>query len=132
MLISLTAPPPSLSTAELTQLSSSTPSSFEGIPPLLRHFEREVEFFLDPPFEGVGAEGKGTMGSLWITEGSVEGSTALETPAVFFSALVDVSGSRVAALWQCHHIAAEDAAERARRRREKTVQEHGVETSLLT
>lgn len=69
MLTKLTSPPPSLSLEDLNQISASTPSSFEGIPPLLRHFEDNVEFFVDPPFEGVGGEGAGSLGGLCITEG---------------------------------------------------------------
>lgn len=69
MLTILTAAPPALSPTELVEISASTPSSFEGIAPLLRHFEENVQFFLDPPFEGFGENGDGVTGGLYITEG---------------------------------------------------------------
>lgn len=61
----LTSPPPALTPPELQDLSQSTPTTFEGIAPLLRHFEEEVEIVVEPAFEGFA---KGT-GSLWVTEG---------------------------------------------------------------
>lgn len=61
----LTAPPPALTPSELAEISAATPASFEGIPPLLRHLEKEVEFTIEPP---VGAF-VGGKGELFITEG---------------------------------------------------------------
>lgn len=66
-LISLTAPPPALTSAELAIISVSTPTTFEGIAPLLRHKEELVELTIDPPFESFA----GGKGSLFITEGLV-------------------------------------------------------------
>lgn len=66
-MISLTSPPPALTPAELAILSADTPTTFEGIPPLLRHLESSIEFFIDPPFE----EFASGNGSLYITEGFV-------------------------------------------------------------
>lgn len=65
VLTALTAPPPALTSAELAELSISTPNTFEGIPPLLRHLEAEVEFTIEPAFQGA----TGGKGGLWITEG---------------------------------------------------------------
>lgn len=64
----LTQPPPALTPSELAEISAATPSTFEGIPPLLRHKEEEVEFNLEPAFEGF----LGGKGSLWVTEGCVK------------------------------------------------------------
>lgn len=61
----LTAAPPALSSAELAEISAATPSTFEGIAPLLRHKEEQVEVTVDPAFEGL----SGGKGELWITEG---------------------------------------------------------------
>lgn len=63
----LSSPPPALTSAELSELSQSTPSSFEGIPPVLRHKEEDVEFTIEPAYEGFSTG----RGSLFITEGSV-------------------------------------------------------------
>lgn len=60
----LTSPPPALTPPELQDLSQSTPASFEGIAPLLRHFEEEVEITVDPAFEGF----TGGRGSIYVTE----------------------------------------------------------------
>ncbi|GAA6062528.1 hypothetical protein JCM10212_001578 [Sporobolomyces blumeae] len=60
----LTTPPPALTPPELQDLSRSTPASFEGIAPLLRHFEQDVEVRVEPPFEGF----EGGRGSLYVTE----------------------------------------------------------------
>lgn len=62
---SLTSPPPALSQAELVEISASTPSTFEGIAPILRHKQEEVEVTVDPPFESF----SGGKGTLYITEG---------------------------------------------------------------
>lgn len=64
----LSSPPPALTSAELSELSQSTPSSFEGIPPVLRHREEDVEFTIEPAYEGFSTG----RGSLFITEGSVD------------------------------------------------------------
>jgi hypothetical protein len=61
----LTTPPPALSATELAEISTTTPATFEGIPPILRHKEEQVEFSIDPAFEGF----VGGKGELWITEG---------------------------------------------------------------
>ncbi|GAA5902337.1 Voldacs domain-containing protein [Sporobolomyces salmoneus] len=60
----LTSPPPALTPPELQDLSQSTPASFEGIAPLLRHFEEEVEIRVEPAFEGFA----GGKGNVYITE----------------------------------------------------------------
>lgn len=68
----LTAPPPALTPAQLAVISTATPSSFQGIDPLLRHKEDNVTVFIDPPFPGLGGEHEakeGIEGELWITEG---------------------------------------------------------------
>ncbi|GAA6017530.1 hypothetical protein JCM10207_008258 [Rhodosporidiobolus poonsookiae] len=63
----LTAPPPALTQDELSSLSSSTPHSFDGIPPLLRHHEQSgVRVRVDPPTQGF--DGEGLEGGLWVTE----------------------------------------------------------------
>ncbi|GAA5883020.1 hypothetical protein JCM16303_006795 [Sporobolomyces ruberrimus] len=60
----LTSPPPALTPPELQDLSQSTPATFEGIAPLLRHFEEQVEIRVEPAFEGF----SGGTGSVYITE----------------------------------------------------------------
>ncbi|GAA5970251.1 hypothetical protein JCM3765_000973 [Sporobolomyces pararoseus] len=60
----LTSPPPALTPPELQDLSQATPATFEGIAPLLRHFEEEVEIRVEPAFEGF----TGGRGSVYITE----------------------------------------------------------------
>lgn len=62
---SLTAAPPALTAAELAEMSLTTPTSFEGIAPILRYKEEHVEVTVDPPFQGC----SGGKGELWITEG---------------------------------------------------------------
>jgi hypothetical protein len=61
----LTAPPPALTPSELAEISAATPASFEGIAPLLRHLENEVDFTIEPAVGGFG----GGKGELFITEG---------------------------------------------------------------
>lgn len=61
----LTSPPPALTPAELVELSAATPESFEGIAPILRHKELDVELTIEPEFEGF----KGGKGELYVTEG---------------------------------------------------------------
>ncbi|ORY73625.1 regulator of volume decrease after cellular swelling-domain-containing protein [Leucosporidium creatinivorum] len=63
----LSTAPPALTSAELAEISATTPSTFEGIAPLLRHKEEQVEVTVDPAFE----EFTGGKGELWITEGAV-------------------------------------------------------------
>ncbi|GAA5840731.1 hypothetical protein JCM11251_001685 [Rhodosporidiobolus azoricus] len=66
----LSTPPPSLDRDELSSISSSTPQTFEGIPPLLRHYEAEgVTIRVDPAHEGF--TGEGVKGGLWVTEGAL-------------------------------------------------------------
>ncbi|GAA5866064.1 hypothetical protein JCM1840_003397 [Sporobolomyces johnsonii] len=60
----LSAPPPALTPPELQSISASTPATFQGIAPLLRHLEHDVELRIEPPFEGF----EGGTGSLWVTE----------------------------------------------------------------
>ncbi|GAA6006820.1 hypothetical protein JCM11491_003193 [Sporobolomyces phaffii] len=60
----LTAPPPALTPPELQDISQSTPATFEGIAPMLRHFEEQVEIRVEPAFEGF----SGGKGSVYITE----------------------------------------------------------------
>ncbi|GAA5932331.1 hypothetical protein JCM1841_000851 [Sporobolomyces salmonicolor] len=60
----LTAPPPALTPPELQSISASTPATFEGIAPLLRHLEDDVELRIEPALEGF----EGGTGSLWVTE----------------------------------------------------------------
>ena len=61
----LSQPPPALSQAELAEISASTPSTFEGIAPILRHKEEQVTVTVEPAFEGF----TGGKGELYITEG---------------------------------------------------------------
>lgn len=64
----LSGPPTALSREELASISTSTPSTFEGIAPLTRHHEPNgVKLRLEPAFEGF--DGQGLEGGLWITEG---------------------------------------------------------------
>ncbi|GAA5916716.1 hypothetical protein JCM6882_005784 [Rhodosporidiobolus microsporus] len=66
----LTTPPPSLDRDELSSISSSTPQTFEGIAPLLRHYEADgVTVRVDPAHEGF--SGEGLDGGLWVTEGAL-------------------------------------------------------------
>lgn len=60
----ITSAPPALSQEELDSLSASTPESFAGIPPLLRHKEEDVFWTVEPEYQGV-KQGRGT---LWVTE----------------------------------------------------------------
>jgi chloride channel, nucleotide-sensitive, 1A len=46
-------------------LLTSTPNSFQDIPPVLRHREDNVSIALDPPFEGFSAE-DAAKGSLYV------------------------------------------------------------------
>lgn len=62
----LSQPPAALTRAELDEMSLTTPDSFQGIPPLLRHKQERVRVTCEPAFEGF--EG-GQDGELWITEG---------------------------------------------------------------
>ncbi|KAK4687407.1 chloride channel, nucleotide-sensitive, 1A, partial [Tremellales sp. Uapishka_1] len=69
MLEVLTAPPHFITADAHAQLTSSTPSSFTDIPPIL-HFQDDVEIIMLPtdkewaPWGGVGK----VTGTLWITE----------------------------------------------------------------
>ncbi|KAI5481210.1 hypothetical protein MNV49_005645 [Pseudohyphozyma bogoriensis] len=63
----LTSAPPALTAEELAALSTSTPATFEGIAPLLRHREEQVTVTVEPAFQGF----EGGKGTLWITEGAV-------------------------------------------------------------
>ncbi|BGO95856.1 CRISPR system Cascade subunit CasD [Rhodotorula toruloides] len=80
----LTSPPEALSRDELASISRSTPSTFEGIPPLTRHHEPQgVRIKVEPAFEGF--SGEGVEGALWVTEGalsffSAASSTGLTIP----------------------------------------------------
>ncbi|GAA5982379.1 hypothetical protein JCM10908_006622 [Rhodotorula pacifica] len=66
----LSSPPAALSREELAAISSSTPSTFEGIAPLTRHHEPAgVRLRIEPAFEGF--TGEGLVGGLWITEGAL-------------------------------------------------------------
>lgn len=64
-LTELSAPPSHISREEHTDLTSSTPQSFDDIPPVLR-FHDEVEILLSPG-AAVNLEGR-IRGSLWVTE----------------------------------------------------------------
>lgn len=57
--------PPHISREEHTALTSSTPQSFDDIPPVLR-FHDEVEITLSPG-TAVALDGR-IRGSLWVTE----------------------------------------------------------------
>ncbi|GAA5986767.1 hypothetical protein JCM11641_004783 [Rhodosporidiobolus odoratus] len=79
----LTAPPQALTAEELANLSSSTPSTFEGIAPITRHHEHELRVKVDPAYEGF--TGDDLEGELWITEGALSfyssaASTGLSIP----------------------------------------------------
>lgn len=64
----LSSPPEALSREELAAISSSTPSTFEGIAPLTRHHEPNgVTLRLEPAFDGF--TGEGLEGALYVTEG---------------------------------------------------------------
>ncbi|KAM0754202.1 hypothetical protein T439DRAFT_323077 [Meredithblackwellia eburnea MCA 4105] len=67
MITILTTSPPVLTSEELNTLSQSTPSTFNDIPPLLRHQQEAVTVSIDPPFQDY-AGGKGT---LFVTEDSL-------------------------------------------------------------
>ncbi|KAL8278422.1 hypothetical protein RQP46_009112 [Phenoliferia psychrophenolica] len=81
MIALLSSPPSVLTDAQLSELSGSTPASFQGIPPLLRHQELNVQLSVEPAFEGY----VGGSGTLFVTEDSVsffssETSTGLAIP----------------------------------------------------
>lgn len=59
----ISAPPNFVSVEEHRNLASSTPASFNDIPPVIRHREDHVSIHLDPPVEGLTAEelSKGTL-----------------------------------------------------------------------
>ncbi|GAA5880040.1 hypothetical protein JCM3774_004546 [Rhodotorula dairenensis] len=66
----LSSPPEALSREELAAISSSTPSTFQGIAPLTRHHEPSgVTLRLEPAFEGF--TGAGLEGALYVTEGAL-------------------------------------------------------------
>lgn len=64
MISLLSATPSVLTDAQLAELSHSTPATFEGIPPLLRHLELNVALTVEPAYEGYA----GGSGTLSITE----------------------------------------------------------------
>ena len=74
-LSSLPMPPPALvdslpvyvSLEEHINLISSTPTSFNEIPPVLRHREDNVSITLDPPLEGF-SSAECVSGTLYIIE----------------------------------------------------------------
>ncbi|GAA5867218.1 hypothetical protein JCM8547_003122 [Rhodosporidiobolus lusitaniae] len=80
----LSSSPPSLTQEELSALSQTTPSSFDGIPPLLRHQETDgVHVKVEPAVQGF--TGVGLEGELWVTEGALSffspsSSTGLSIP----------------------------------------------------
>lgn len=70
MLSELTAAPRHISPEEHAALTSSTPASFDDIPPVLRWTSGQVEVVLEPaqPFW----HGR-KSGTLWVTDESVRG-----------------------------------------------------------
>ncbi|BGP16190.1 hypothetical protein JCM10213v2_004185 [Rhodosporidiobolus nylandii] len=65
----LSGPPPALDRDQLADISAATPASFDGIAPLLRHYEADgVRVRIDPAYQGL--TGDGVEGGLWVTEGS--------------------------------------------------------------
>lgn len=66
-IVFISSPPRSISPAEHRQLVTSTPSSFNDIPPILHHKEDSVAVSLDPPLEGFSTE-DGARGILYVTE----------------------------------------------------------------
>ncbi|KIJ52654.1 hypothetical protein M422DRAFT_26224 [Sphaerobolus stellatus SS14] len=65
-IVLITEPPRSITLEEHRQLTSSTPASFDDIPPVLRHKEEGLTVTLDPPLEGFSAED--SKGTLYIIE----------------------------------------------------------------
>ncbi|OCF55495.1 chloride channel, nucleotide-sensitive, 1A [Kwoniella mangroviensis CBS 10435] len=72
MLSPITAPPISITPEEHTRITSSTPSSFVDIPPILRWYDEEVEVLLSSRNGGWEGWGEGKVkGKLWVNEISV-------------------------------------------------------------
>ncbi|GAA5950812.1 hypothetical protein JCM10213_001406 [Rhodosporidiobolus nylandii] len=66
----LSGPPPALDRDQLADISAATPASFDGIAPLLRHYEADgVRVRIDPAYQGL--TGDGVEGGLWVTEGAL-------------------------------------------------------------
>jgi len=59
----ITSIPKFISADEYRTLAASTPSSFNDIPPVLRHQEEHVAVSLDPPLDGLSIDdcAKGTL-----------------------------------------------------------------------
>ncbi|GAA5941268.1 Voldacs domain-containing protein [Sporobolomyces koalae] len=76
----LTAPPPALTPPELQDLSQSTPTTFEGIAPLLRHLEEDVEIRIDPAFQGF----TGGTGTVYVTEDALSFYSASISTGISF------------------------------------------------
>ncbi|KZT56950.1 hypothetical protein CALCODRAFT_524156 [Calocera cornea HHB12733] len=64
--VPISAPPTFITVEEHRDLTSSTPDSFNSIPPVLRHKEANVTVSLDPPLPGL--EGENIKGTLYIVE----------------------------------------------------------------
>ncbi|WVW82252.1 hypothetical protein I302_104258 [Kwoniella bestiolae CBS 10118] len=72
MLSPITAPPNSISPEEHTQITSSTPSSFVDIPPILRWYDEDVQVLLSSRNGGWEGWNEGRVkGKLWVNEISV-------------------------------------------------------------
>jgi nucleotide-sensitive chloride channel 1A len=54
-------PPRFITPEEHRQLTTSTPTSFGDIPPVLRHKEENVQVTFDPPIPDLGTTDKGTL-----------------------------------------------------------------------
>ncbi|ORY28994.1 regulator of volume decrease after cellular swelling-domain-containing protein [Naematelia encephala] len=70
MLQHLSSPPPYTTPAQHAELTSSTPSSFAEIPPLLHWSDEDVEVILNPSSGWNGWDGR-VSGTLWVTEEAV-------------------------------------------------------------
>ncbi|EJU04859.1 hypothetical protein DACRYDRAFT_104751 [Dacryopinax primogenitus] len=64
--VSVSAAPSYITLQEHHNLTSSTPDSFDSIPPVLRHKEDNVSITLDPPLSGL--EGENIKGTLYVIE----------------------------------------------------------------
>ena len=65
-IVLITEPPRFVTPEDHRQLITSTPASFDDIPPVLRHKEDGLTVALDPPLEGFSVED--AKGTLYITE----------------------------------------------------------------
>ncbi|KZP00650.1 hypothetical protein CALVIDRAFT_283615 [Calocera viscosa TUFC12733] len=64
--IPISSPPTFITAEEHHTLTSSTPDSFNSIPPVLRHKEENVTVSLDPPLPGL--DGDNIKGTLYVIE----------------------------------------------------------------